>query len=170
MGTQVVVGIADCAVSNDPEAILVTYALGSCIGVTAWDPIVRVGGLLHYMLPDSSMESARGKDNPYMYADTGIQALFDACVAKGARKNRLVVRVAGGASVLSGEGDFFNIGKRNHLSLRKALWKAGVFVQAEAVGGNSSRTVRLEIGTGRCWIHQGSQVEELAGPKKQGVR
>ncbi|HYO83553.1 MAG TPA: chemotaxis protein CheD [Bryobacteraceae bacterium] len=170
MSARVVVGIADCAVSADPEAVLVTYALGSCIGVAAWDPVSKVGGLLHYMLPDSSMESQRGKSNPYMYADTGVAALVNACVALGAKKNRLIVRAAGGAAVLSGEGDFFNIGKRNHLSLRKALWKAGVFVQAESVGGNSSRTLRLEVGSGRCWIHQGSQVEELAATRNQGVR
>lgn len=167
--TPIVVGIAECAVSADPGAILVTYALGSCIAVTAYDPAARVAGLLHFMLPDSSLDSARGKDNPFLYADTGIPALLDRCIKLGAGRQRMLVRVAGGAQVLDDKG-FFNIGKRNHVSMRKVMWKAGVLVHAEAVGGSLSRSVRLEVGSGKCWVRTGNGPgEELIANSGRGA-
>jgi chemotaxis protein CheD len=97
-----------------------------------------------------------------MFADTGVPLLFRRAYEYGAEKRRLVVRVAGGAQVMDREG-VFNIGKRNYLALRKILWKAGVLVQAEDVGGNASRTVRLEVGSGRFWMRgPGSPEQELA--------
>jgi chemotaxis protein CheD len=170
MNTKLVVGIADCLVTDDTAAVLVTYALGSCIGLAVWDPVAKIGGLLHFMLPDSAMEAARGKGNPFMYADTGIPALVAACLAKGAKKSRLLVKAAGGAAVLNNTDDCFNIGRNNHLAMRKALWKAGVFVQAEEIGGCVSRTMHLDVSSGRCWIHQGGEVSELRAPRAQGVR
>jgi chemotaxis protein CheD len=170
MTNRLIVGIADCIVSNDSAAVLVTYALGSCIGLTAWDPMAKVGGLLHFMLPDSAMESTRGKDNPFVYADTGVPALVAACLAKGAKKCRLQVKAAGGAAVLNNTEDYFNIGKNNHLAMRKALWKAGVFVQSEEIGGCVSRTMHLDVGSGRCWIHSAGEISELGALKAQGVR
>jgi len=150
--STVVVGIADCQVSRTPEHVLATYALGSCVAVAIHDPVANVGGLLHYMLPESSLSPAKAAENPYMFADTGIPLLFRRAYAEGAEKRRLVVRVAGGAQVMDSQG-VFNIGKRNYLALRKILWKAGVLLEAEAIGGNLSRTVRLEVGTGRFWLH-----------------
>jgi chemotaxis protein CheD len=144
--------MGDCKVTGDPEAEIVTYALGSCIAVAIWDPVSRVGGLLHFMLPDSAVDRASGgRDNPFRYADTGTPMLFRTAYQQGAEKRRLVVRLAGGASVVDCDG-FFNIGKRNHAALRKILWQAGVMVHAEDVGGSSSRTVRLEVGTGRLFV------------------
>lgn len=158
---DVVVGMADCQVSGSRDNVLVTYALGSCIAVAIHDPVARVGGLLHYMLPESSLAPAKAGENPYMFADTGIPLLFRRAYECGAEKRRLVVRVAGGAQVMDREG-IFNIGKRNYLALRKILWKAGVLLQAEAVGGVLSRTVRLEVGTGRFWLRgAGSEQQEL---------
>jgi chemotaxis protein CheD len=86
-----------------------------------------------------------------MFADTGIPLLFHAAYGLGAEKRRLVVRAAGGAQVMD-ENGVFNIGKRNHLALRKILWKAGVMIHAEEIGGTESRTVRLEVATGRLLI------------------
>src|SRR5580698_4934175 len=161
---NLVVGIADCQVSKSPDQVLVTYALGSCIAVAIHDPVAGVGGMLHYMLPESAISPAKAGENPYMFADTGIPLLFRRAYEFGAEKRRLVVRVAGGAQVMDREG-VFNIGKRNYLALRKILWKAGVLVQAEDVGGTASRTVRLEVGSGRFWLRgPGSAEREMAPP------
>ena len=159
---NVVVGVADCQISKSRDQVLVTYALGSCIAVAIHDPVAGVGGLLHYMLPESAISPAKAGGNPYMFADTGIPLLFRRAYEYGAEKRRLVVRVAGGAQVMDSEG-IFNIGKRNYLALRKVLWKAGVLVQAEDVGGNAPRTVRLEVGSGRFWLRGAGSAEwELA--------
>ncbi len=142
------VGVGDCKVSNGAESVLATYALGSCIAVAIHDPVAGVGGLLHFMLPESSLNPEKASRNPFMFADTGIPLLFRAAYQLGAEKRRLVVHAAGGAQVMD-ESSVFNIGKRNHLALRKILWKAGVMIQGEEIGGTNSRTVRLEISTGR---------------------
>ena len=73
---NLVVGVSDMKVSDDSDAVLVTYSLGSCIGIAVWDSVVRVGGLLHFMLPDSTIDPAKAKKNPHMFADSGIPALF----------------------------------------------------------------------------------------------
>jgi chemotaxis protein CheD len=118
------VGISDCKVSWDPSDLLVTYALGSCIAVALYDPIAKVGGLLHYMLPDSALDANKAQQNPYMFADTGIPRLIAAVKSKGAQAPRMVVRLAGGAQVLDSQGTF-QIGKRNYLAAKRILWKAG---------------------------------------------
>ncbi len=156
--TNLVVGMADCQVSKSPDQVLITYALGSCIAVAIHDPVAGVGGMLHYMLPESAISPVKAGENPYMFADTGIPLLFRRAYTCGAEKRRLVVRVAGGAQVMDREG-VFNIGKRNYLALRKILWKAGVLVQGEDVGGNMSRTVRLEVGSGRFWLRGSGTAE-----------
>jgi len=151
-----VVGIADCQVSADREASLVTYALGSCVGVAVYDPVNRVGGLLHYLLPESSLDPAKAQKNPFMFADTGVPLLLRQVARSAGDARRLVVRVAGGARVVDQQG-LFDIGKRNGLAIRKLLWKAGVLLQGEALGGTVSRTVRLDLATGEFWIREGGQ-------------
>lgn len=160
--SSLVVGIGDCLVCDDPEAVLVTYALGSCIAVVIHDPVAKVGGMLHYMLPESSLDENKARDRPYMFADTGIPLLFQSAYRLGAVKTRLEVAVLGGAQVMD-TGGTFNIGKRNHLALRKIFWKAGVLVRHEEVGGTLSRTVRLEIASGRVVLRHG-QTEQVLGP------
>jgi chemotaxis protein CheD len=159
----VIVGIADCQVSADPESVLVTYALGSCIAVAIYDPVTRVGGMLHYMLPESAIDPAKARERPFMFADTGIPLLFRQAYECGADKKRLVVRVAGGAQVMDDKG-IFDIGRRNYLALRKILWKAGVFIHGEQVGGTNSRTLRLEVATGAAWLRSSGATEQELGP------
>lgn len=149
--TLLTVGVGDCKVSNAAESVLATYALGSCIAVAIHDPVAAVGGLLHFMLPESSLNPDKASQSPFMFADTGIPRLFHAVYGLGADKRRLVVRAAGGAQVMD-ENGVFNIGKRNYLALRKILWKAGVMIHDEEIGGTMSRTVRLEVATGRFLI------------------
>lgn len=158
MVTLLAVGVGDCKVSNTAESVLATYALGSCIAVAIHDPVACVGGLLHFMLPESSLNPEKASQSPFLFADTGIPALFHAAYKLGAEKRRLVVRVAGGAQVMDASG-VFNIGKRNQVALRKILWRAGVMIHGEETGGTESRTVRLEISTGRFWIRGPGMVE-----------
>jgi chemotaxis protein CheD len=156
---QHVVDIADFAVADDRHQTLITYSLGSCIGVSIWDPEAAVGGMIHYMLPESSLSPEKAKANPAMFADTGIPALFRAAYEKGAVKKRLIVKVAGGSQLLDDNGTF-NIGKRNYIALRKIFWKNGVLIDSENVGGSISRTLKLEVGTGRVTIKtRGKEVE-----------
>ena len=144
-----IVSIADMKVSSNSEDRLITYALGSCLGITVHDPIAVVGGLLHVMLPNSSIDRAKSEANPYMFVDTGVPKLFRECLEAGAKRERLIVKVAGGS--FSGEderADQFRIGKRNVIMLRKLLWKNGVMLHAEDVGGRLSRTMALDIADG----------------------
>jgi chemotaxis protein CheD len=158
---DIVVGISDMKVSNKASDVLVTYALGSCIGLSVYDPVARVGGLLHYMLPDSTLDTGKAKENPYMFADTGIPLLFKSCYALGADKKRMIVKVAGGASILD-DTNYFRIGQKNITALRKIFWKNNVLIEKEDVGRNHNRTVRLEISGGRFYVKSANgQMEEL---------
>ncbi|MBU3950059.1 MAG: chemotaxis protein CheD [Proteobacteria bacterium] len=146
---NIVVGVGDMKVSNDPDAVLVTYALGSCIGIGIYDPVAKVGGVLHYMLPDSEIDPEKAKKNPFMFGNTGIPLLFKETYKFGAAKNRLKVLVLGGAQILDQNG-LFNIGKRNHTVLRKMFWKNNIIVDFEEVGGTVNRTIKLEVKTGEA--------------------
>ena len=146
-----IVGIADMKVSDDPNVILVTHALGSCIGLAVYDPVVKAGGMLHYMLPESKMDYKKAKEIPLMFADTGIPLLFKACYKLGAEKKRMIVKIAGGAQIMDSSG-VFNIGKRNYAALRKIFWRNNVLVDAEEIGGTCNRTMSLSIATGKVWL------------------
>lgn len=155
------VGVAEMAISANPEDTLVTHALGSCLGLAVYDPVAQVGGLLHVMLPDSAINMEKASGNPYMFVDSGVPLFFRKLYEAGAIKQRLVVKVAGGAQVQSGGIDKLSIGKRNHVMLRKLFWKNGVLVSAEDVGGSAPRTLYLDIGNGRVWISSAGQEWEL---------
>jgi chemotaxis protein CheD len=155
-----VIGVGECIASADPTESLATYALGSCIAVAICDRAARVGGLLHFLLPDASYEPARRRNNLYLCADTGVPELLKLCIQLGARKTRLSVCAAGGASILL-NGAFFNVGRKNQIGLERALAKAGLKLHAVAMGGQISRAMRLEIGSGRFWVRDESRPEEL---------
>ncbi len=163
----IVVGISDCAISAGAGVSLITYALGSCIAMAAWDPVTGAGGLLHIILPESTLNPQKAADNPWMFADTGVPRLVQNLTGRGADPRRLVVRLAGGAQVMDRNG-VFNIGKRNYMAVRKVLWKAGILISGEAVGGDVSRTVRLDLGSGCFYVREGGR-EERELPLK-GVR
>jgi chemotaxis protein CheD len=147
-----VVGLGDMAVSADPEAVLITYALGSCLGMALYDPVARVGALLHAMLPRSDIDLARAQVRPSVFVDTGVPALFRSCYALGARKERLRVWLAGAGTLHDEGADHFQIGKRNLLVARQLLWKNSVLVHAQDVGGGGARTMTLDIGSGELVI------------------
>ena len=156
--SQITVDISDLRVSANPDDLIVTYALGSCIAVIVHDPKRKVGGMIHYMLPLSEIAPEKAKDKPAMFADTGIPELFRTMYGMGCDKKDLVVKVAGGGALYDDKG-LFSIGKRNYTVLRKMFWKAGVMIASEDVGGAKSRTARLWVGDGRCTI--ASQGEEV---------
>jgi chemotaxis protein CheD len=153
---NIVVGVSDMKVSKDPNSVLITYSLGSCIGIAVYDPIARVGGLLHFMLPESSLDGDKAKRNPSMFADSGIPYLFKSAYDLGAQKKRMKVVVVGGSQILDQQG-FFNIGKRNHMAVRKIFWKNQVMIDYEDIGGNGNRTIKLEVANGNVWMKSSGQ-------------
>jgi chemotaxis protein CheD len=156
-GHKHVVGIGELAVSSGAGDQIVTHALGSCIAVCVWDPVSNVAGLLHYLLPESKINPQRAVTQPATYADTGIPLLLEKCFALGAIKSRIVVRLIGGAEVAGG-GGAFNVGKRNILAARNLLWKHGVMIRGECVGGSQARTVHMDVGPGRIRVTSGSEL------------
>jgi len=155
------VGVADMKVADQPRTIIVTHALGSCLGIAAHDATACVGGLLHVMMPEARMNPEKAAANPFMFVDTGVPAFFRALYEAGAVKDRLVVKVAGGANVHHQGTDRFQIGKRNYMMLKKLFWKNGILIDAEDVGGAVPRTMYLEIGTGRVWLSTAGVDKEL---------
>jgi len=156
-----IVGVADVAFSSTPGDIIVTHALGSCLGISIHDAVAKVGGLLHVMMPLSTVDPARAKKKPWMFINTGVPKFFREVYELGAKKNRLTVKVAGGANVHSNETDHFAIGKRNYIVLKKIFWKNGILIDAEDIGGTVARTMHLEIGTGKVWLSVSGQMIEL---------
>lgn len=154
-----IVGVADMKVSKNLKETLVTYSLGSCIGLVIYDPVVKVGGMLHYMLPDSTIDGDKARANPFMFADTGIPRLFRKSYALGAKKQRIRIFIAGGAEILDQKG-FFNIGKRNYMALKKIFFRNNVLINKQEVGGNVNRTVRLELATGDIYVKTSGRKEE----------
>jgi len=126
---------------------LVTHALGSCLGLMVFDPVAKVGGLLHAMLPLSSINPEKAKGNPAMFVDTGVPLLFKSLYEMGAVKDRLMVKAAGCGNPM-GKNEIFKIGERNYTVLKKLLWKNNILLKAESVGGTASRTIHFEVESG----------------------
>jgi chemotaxis protein CheD len=144
---RVVVGVGDMAASNNLSTMLSTYALGSCVGVIAYDPVVRCGGILHLMLPEASISPQRALTQPAMFADTGLPLFFKALMGLKAERSRLRLFVAGGASVIAGQ-DPFKIGDRNTRFTMDFLSQNRLNVVRAETGGTVNRTVHLEMNTG----------------------
>jgi chemotaxis protein CheD len=147
-------------VSKNPDELLITYSLGSCLGVVLFDPIAGVAGLLHSMLPLSKIDPQKAKASPFMFVDSGVPALFREAYALGAEKKNIIVKAAGCSSLLDEQG-FFKIGERNHTVLRKLLWKNDILIDKQDIGGNYSRTVSIAVDTGRVIIKTGGKEKEL---------
>ena len=150
MNNKLVVGIADMKM-RQYEGELITYALGSCIGLCFYDPMIKLAALLHVMLP-LNMET--GRKNPLKYADTGIRETLRQMEGKGARRGRIVVKIAGGAKMFDvpGGGSLGNIGQRNIESVHLNLKKEGIRLLKEDVGGTAARTLWFDAATGIGYI------------------
>ena len=139
--------------------VIATHALGSCLGLMVYDPVAKVGGLLHAMLPMSKINPDKAKANPSMFVDTGVPTLFKALYEIGGHKARMVIKAAGCGNPL-GENVMFKIGERNYAVLKKLLWKNNILLEAEDVGGTASRTVYLDLETGQTIINsRGNKIE-----------
>lgn len=156
---QRTVSISEMAVSKHPDDVLITYSLGSCVGLSLYDPASGVGGLIHCMLPLSKIDPKKAKAKPPMFTDTGVTALLEDVFNEGASRKHLVAKVAGAASLLDEKG-LFKIGERNYTVLRKILWKNNILIAAADVGGTIARTMSLYMDSGRTTIKsQGKEVE-----------
>lgn len=147
---QITVGISDMAVSGDSGDTIVTYALGSCIAVVVWDPVRKVGGMIHYMLSLSRTSPDKAKTKPAMFADTGVPLLFKQMYARSCQKSDLVVKVAGGGKLYDDNGTF-DIGRPNYVVVCKLFWKNDVVIAAEGVGGGAPAPCAWTWAPDGCW-------------------
>lgn len=147
MDEKLTVGIADMKMAQK-EGVLITYALGSCIGICLYDPGVKLAALIHIMLP-LNMET--GRKSPMKYADTGIRETLNMMEKRGAMRSRITAKIAGGAKMfeISGSGSLGNIGGRNIESVRVVLKREGIRLLAEDVGGGTARTLLFDAATGQ---------------------
>lgn len=148
MGNLIVVGISDYKMAKNP-GVLVTYALGSCVGICIYDRKLKAGGLSHIMLPDSTLFK-RGEINRMKFADTAINDMIQALIMKGADRRHLTAKIAGGAQMFKVQEDsqLGNIGERNVKSVKNVLGQLRIPIIAEDTGMNYGRTVYFEIETG----------------------
>jgi chemotaxis protein CheD len=147
IATPMMVGLAEFAVSHDSTIALCSYPLGACLGVAIYDPIAKVGGLLHSLLPASSIDPVRAVNRPGMFLDTGLAAMLKRARELSAKDENLLVVVAGGAQIMD-DTSHFNIGKRNYDVLVELLGKMNLKIYAEDVGGRTNRSMQLNIATG----------------------
>ncbi len=147
MADLIKVGMADYKVGRNP-ASLISYGLGSCVGIALYDPVAKVGGLAHIMLPDSTQ--ARSSENPAKFADTCLPLMVAELVKNGATRSRLVAKIAGGAQmfVFANATDIMRVGERNSQTVRMVLKKLELRLVAEDCGGNYGRTVELKLENG----------------------
>ncbi len=160
---RVTIGVGELAVDDRPGATLVTHALGSCIGLTIYDPVAQVSGMLHFMLPDARGREEKASDQPAMYGTTGIPLLFRSAYELGAVKERLIICAAGGAEVVQGL-DQFRVGAKNRTILRKLLWKNSLVLDAEDTGENCSRTMTLQGQDGTVSVRRPDGTRALWAP------
>jgi chemotaxis protein CheD len=165
-GSLNVVGVGDVAVSVSAGDLLITYSLGSCIGLTLYDPAARVGGLLHAQMPLSTTAPQKARERPAMFVDTGVATLLQAVLELGASRHTLIACVAGAANHL-GDNGFFEKGRRNHVVLRKMLWKNDIMIAGEEVGGTVSRTLSLDMSVGRTILKREGSTIDLYLPSRQ---
>ena len=156
-----VIGIGEMVVSNVTSHVIATHAVGSCIAVCIYDPLAQVAGMLHFLLPESSINAARAERHPAVFADTGIPLLFQTAYGYGLTKERAIVKIVGGAEMPQTATAGFNTGRRNAIAARNLLWRNGVFTSGEDVGGSHARTVHLAVETGRLQIFSGQLSKEL---------
>jgi len=151
MSDMIKVGMADLNIVKAPGSIT-TLGLGSCVGVTLYDPKNKVAGLAHVMLP-SSVE-IRNNSNKAKFADTALEVLLDKMIRAGARKQNLVAKMAGGAQMFnfSSKNDVLKIGERNAIASKKKLKEMGIRIIAEDTGGNYGRTIELDANNGELFI------------------
>ena len=155
-----VVGISEMVISDLQDDVLVTYSLGSCIAVAAWDKVERIGGIIHCLLPRGNKSPEQAKSTPARFVDVGVTQFLKELFEAGARRESLVIKIAGASSPLK-EVEGLRIGERNYATLKKVFWKNSLLVEAARVGGSLPRTLSLRIEDGRTAISSGRIEEEI---------
>ena len=157
---QIIVDMADMKAAKDEAGMLCSNILGACGAVAIYDPEARVGGLLHYLLPESRINTQRAMANPYLFADTGIPMLFRSAYKLGAQKERIICKLAGGCNVLSPD-DAWTLGTDNHRVAEEVLLRNGVVVSGKHVGRWDSLRMMLNLADGsvRVALSRGEEVE-----------
>jgi len=147
MSVEIKVGMADLNVCVSPDRIC-TLGLGSCVGIALRDPVTKIGGLAHIMLPDST--TIRNISNIPKFADTGIEELVKQVTRKGANRSRLVAKIAGGAQMFgfNSNSEMVRVGERNVQATKKKLAELRIPILAEDTGKNFGRTVIFYPETG----------------------
>lgn len=147
------IGMAQWFVGKAP-GIITTIGLGSCVGVTLYDPITKIGGMLHLMLSDSTRFAYTNNINRAKFADTGIRDMYDKLIELGASKRDIVAKIAGGARMFEiKEGnDLLNIGDRNIEATRKTLGELQIVILGEDVGDTYGRTIELDLDNGNLKV------------------
>ena len=147
MNSLIRVGMADFKVCMAPN-VLTTLGLGSCVGIVLYDAGVKVGGMVHIMLPDSTKFAKN--ENKAKYADTGIQTLIEEMVKQGATKGRMTAKIAGGAQMFafSSNNEMLRIGERNVEAVKSILKELRINIIAEDTGKNYGRTIEFNTDTG----------------------
>lgn len=153
---SILVEMADLLVVQNQNVIIRTPPLGACLSVTIYDPVAKVGGVLHSLLPDSGIDPARAASRPGMFLDSGLTALLAQARQKGAKLENLAVCVGGGARILD-ETTYFNIGHRNFEVLAKLLAALDLKILAQDVGGLSNRSLQLHAATGEVRLKVSGQ-------------
>lgn len=161
MGDVIKVGMADLKTTNSP-GVLITLGLGSCVGICIYDPLTKVSGMAHIMLPSS--KSIRNNSNLFKFADTGINELVNKMISMGAKKYRMTSKIAGGAQMFSfsTKNDIMKIGERNVIAVKEILKEYGIPIKAEDTGGNHGRTIEFHSQDGKLLIKTiGHGIKEL---------
>jgi chemotaxis protein CheD len=147
----ILLGVGDLGVSNRQEALIKSYALGTCVAFVCWCRETGTAGMVHAALPDSSINGDKSRKKPGYFVDTGLPALLEEMENEGADKRALTIKLVGGANMLD-PTDIFDIGRRNIEAARNAVRKHSLSLAAQDVGGNLSRTVTVSAATGEVMI------------------
>jgi chemotaxis protein CheD len=160
MSQQTIIGIAQMKISSVETDVLVAPNLGSCVGVSIYDPVKKIGGLIHCLLPLSKSDPDKAAATPCMYVDTGVTKLLQDMFARGCNQKDLVIVAAGGSNI-NDANNVFEIGKKNHTILKKLLWKNNLLLKGEHFGDSISRTVTLNLQNGKTSVKFNGEVLQL---------
>jgi len=154
------IGIGHIKVSSTPGDEIKTYALGSCVAVLLYDKKTKIAGMIHIALPESAVNTDKAKTLPGYFVDTGLPILLKEFKKLGGDRKFTVIKMAGGSSIMD-ENKTFDIGKRNGIAVKRFLWKQGLGVIKEDLGGSISRTVSIDVDTGAVLLSNAKNKWEL---------
>lgn len=151
VSVDVVVGIGDFAISNNENDVIITYALASCVAITAYSPKKKIAAMIHIALSKSD-DLYKNKFRPAYYASTGIPLLLNKLRDEfQCQKEELVIRIYGGADSIRNE-DVFEIGKKNIIAVKSILSELNLRIVEEQIGGFISRTIQMKVSNGEIKV------------------